>query len=207
MWQPWRTKKGLPLKRKTMVALALMVIPMMLSHGQTTLLSPEGHKLTEALAALQRKPSDGAVQEAYLRAFPNTFESFLGLFGTYHELADGYDFIVVLPSLAKEHEAELGRLLVQLSSDSQWDADAPNYLQHATVVFGDQHPKTLGTLVQRLSPSKRANLIEFLAHAENYAAYTEYQDLINQLKKVGQDGLAKAFEAARQRRIMQLRRG
>jgi len=104
---------------------------------------------------------------------------------------------VVLPSLAKNHEIEVGRLVVRLSKTAQWDADAPNYLEHATVVYGVQRTKTFATLAQQLPTTGRANLINFLAHAENIAAYPEFQELIDHLKSLGQNELAKEFETAR----------
>jgi hypothetical protein len=104
---------------------------------------------------------------------------------------------VVLSALAEKHEAEVGRFVVQLSKDAQWDADAPNYLKHETVAYGDQHTQTFASLLKQLQIAERAKLIIFLAHAENFAAYPEFQQLIDHLKTLGQNDIAKEFEAAR----------
>ena len=95
-------------------------------------LSPKAPALKDALAQLQKRPDDRKLQEQYLKAFPHTYQEFLGFFDTGRELADGADYIDVLPSLAKNHEAAVGNLLVQLSKDAQKEADAPTYLQMAT---------------------------------------------------------------------------
>jgi hypothetical protein len=187
-----------------------MVVSTILMGAQEKTLSPEARSLSEALVGLQNSPNDPAVQERYLKAFPQNYKDFVKLFGSDRELAigvfdtggelyDGHEFILVLPSLAKNNEAEVGRLVVQLGKDAHWAGDALNALQEATVVYGDEHTKTFAALVGRLSAAERANLVTFLAHAENYAAYPEYQTLIDHLKGIGQDQLAKEFEAAREK--------
>jgi len=166
-------------------------------------LSPEGRKLTDALVELQKSPGDPAAQERYLKAFPNDFKTFLELFDLDRELYDGHEYINVLPSLAKNHEVELGILLVQLSKGAHRDADAPNHLQHVAAAYAGQYTKTFVSSIKELSPTERANLITFLADVENHGAYIEYQDIIDGLKSIGQDGLAKEFEVARQKRTRQ----
>ncbi len=183
---------------KTAIIAALFIVAALpLGSNAQKVLSPEGQKLTDALAELHKKPDDSAVQEAYLKAFPHDYGSFIGLFDLDHELYDGHEFIMVLPSLAKNHEAEVGRLVVQLGKDAHWDADAPNYLHYETVVYGVQYTKTFALLLQQLPASELANLVTFLAHAENFAAYPEFQELIDHLRTLGQNDLAKEFEAAR----------
>jgi hypothetical protein len=186
--------------RSVMVALLLVASCLPLSmNGQDKTLSPEGRKLRDALSELQKKPNDPTVQEQYLQAFPQDYKSFLRLFDYPNgELYDGSEFILdVWSSLAKNHETEVGRLLVQLSKDARYDADAPNYLKHETVIYGGQHTKTFAALLQQLAPAERAKLITFLADAENFAAWPEFQRLVDSLNSVGQEGLAQQFEAAR----------
>ncbi len=77
----------------------LVVAPV---HGEEKHLSDRARALTGALTELQQKPSDPLLQQRYLNAFPHDYKSFLQLFGPDRELYDGYDFISVLPSLAKE---------------------------------------------------------------------------------------------------------
>jgi hypothetical protein len=149
-------------------------------------LSPEGRKLKETWAELQKEPNDPAVQEQYLTAFPHDYKTFLALFDYGRELYENsYIYIDILSVLARSHEKEVGELLVGLSQDARWAGDAPNYLQHATTIYGGRHTQMFATLIKRLPPGKRAHLIAFLADAENFAAYPEYQDIIDHLKILG----------------------
>jgi hypothetical protein len=70
-----------------------------------------------------------------LRAFPHDYKTFLDLFDLDHELYDGHDYIDVLPLLAKNHDTQVGTLLVGLSKDAHKEADAPTYLQLAMSWF------------------------------------------------------------------------
>jgi predicted glycoside hydrolase/deacetylase ChbG (UPF0249 family) len=197
LWNPQKTLA---------IAFFLLIASPSFVHAQGNTLSPEGRNLTDALAKLHEKPQNPEVQEEYLKLFPHQYKDFLGLFDFRKELYDGHDFIIVLPALAGNHEAEVGSLLVHLSKDAHKEADALSYLQDATAVYASQHTKTFAELVSRLSPGEHTNLITFLADVENYRSYKEYQDVINQLKALGQDGLAKEFEVARERRSRKLRR-
>ena len=166
-------------------------------------LSDRARTLTSALTELQRQPDDPRLQLRYLDAFPHDYKSFLQLFDLDHDLYDGYDFISTLPSLANEHDAEVGTLLVGLSKDAHWEADAPSHLQQATVAYAGQRTATFVSLVEKLSSSERANLIKFLADVENHRSYKAYQQVIDNLRVLGQDKLAKEFEGARRKRMRQ----
>ena len=185
-----------PIRAIAILCLVLVTLPLSIQ-AQRKSLSPQARKLTDALSDLQKEPDDPDVQERYLKAFPQDYKSFLALFDLDRELYDGHEFIVVLPSLARNHEAEAGHLVVQLSKDAHWDADAPNYLKEATVAYGDEHTKIFAALLQQLPIAERANLISFLADTENFAAYPQYQAVIDHLKSLRQNNLAKEFETAK----------
>lgn len=120
------------------------------TYGRQEHLSPKARELTRDLAALRSKPQDPAVQETYLRAFPHTYKEFLSLFDVGNELYDGHDFIDPLPSLGRHHPVELGQLLVGLSKDAHYEADAPSYLQKATATYAAQHSQTFAKLLKEL---------------------------------------------------------
>jgi len=124
----------------------------------------------------------------------------LQLFDYYHVLYDGHDYIQILGTLATAHELEVGRLLVQLSKDAHYEADAPSYLQHLTAAYGSKHPVTFATLLKELSPKDRSNLITFLADVEVHSSYPEYQNIVKELRARHQIELAKQFELARENR-------
>jgi len=160
-------------------------------------------KLRGALAELERTPGDRTAQIRYLEAFPSTYKEYLLLFDLGQPLYDGHEYVESLSSLATRHEQMVGSLLVSLSKDAHYDADAPSYLQHATCAFAGEHTKTFLTLLKQLPPHKQANLITFLADVENHSAYPEYQVVIDRLKALGEVMLAKKLEDARAEREKQ----
>ena len=193
------------MRRSTIIAVLLLFTSPVLVSSQNKQLSPQARKLSDSLAELKTKPDDPTVQEEYLNIFPHDYGTFLSLFGQDQELADGFDFIIALPSLAKDHEAETGRLLVQLSKDAHKEADAPTYLQVAMANYAAQYTKTFANLLRQLPPGKHLNLITFLADVENHRVYSQYQQIIDHLRGIGQSGLAKEFEIARAKRLQRPR--
>jgi hypothetical protein len=188
----------------TAVAFLLLLSPILVTAQEK--LSPEAHKLSDALASLKATPDDSVVQEEYLNTFPHDYGTFLKLFVYGHELADGFDFIMVLPSLAKNHEAETGRILVQLSKDAHKEADAPTYLQMTTATYAAQYTKTFANLLQQLPSAAHANLVTFVADVENHAVYSQYQQIIDHMTEIEQIDLANEFKQAREKRSQRARR-
>ena len=168
--------------------------------AQQKALSLKAQKLSEALGQLMSSPNDSAIQERYLELFPQDYKDFLELFDLDKELYDGHEYILVLPSLAKNHELEVGKLLVQLSKDAHYEADAPKYLQMDTAAYAGEHTKTFASLLSQLPAAKQSQLITFLADVENHDAYKEYQPIIDHLEALGEYDLARKFEFARSER-------
>ena len=192
-------------RRSIVVALFVVMSTSLLIQAQDkqTSMSPRERELAEAWAALKKNPHDSKTQELYLNAFPHNYKEFVAFFVDGRNFSDGFDVIMLLPSLAENHADELGKLLIELGRDAKWDADAPNYLQDVTTVYAGQHAKTFASLINQLPPKDHSNLITFLADKENHAAYKEYQDVIDRLRSIGQDRLAKEFEVAREKRVRQ----
>ena len=166
-------------------------------------LSPKARELTQALAVLRTSPDDSATQERYLKAFPHDYKEFLNLFEQDHELYDGHDFVEALSVAGKDHETDLGKLLVGLAKDAHHDADAPSYLQHSTAAYAARHPKTFAELFKQLPPEKQTQLVTFLADVENHRSYSAYQEIIDGLNGIGEDKLAIRFKEARMKREKQ----
>jgi hypothetical protein len=179
------------------IILATFYFPLL---AQQKPLSPKAQRLSEALLQLMSSPNDSAIQEHYLKLFPQDYKDFLELFDLDRELYDGHEYILALPSLAKNHELEVGRLLIQLSKDAHYEADALSYLQHDTAAYAGEHTKIFASLLGQLSAAKQSQLITFLADVENHAAYKEYQPIIDHLKTLGENELAHKFEIARSER-------
>lgn len=180
-----------------MASIALVLGESLSTYARQEHLSPRARKLTQALVALRNSPRDTAVQQTYLRAFPHNYKDFLALFEVGHELYDGHDFIEPLSSVGKQHPLELGELLVALSKDAHYEADAPSSLQQTTATYAIEHSRTFVALLKQLPPAKQRQLITFLADVENFPAYPEYQEIIDHLNRMGEQKLAIAFEGAR----------
>ena len=167
-------------------------------------LSRRGRALKETWEELQRKPNDFATQRRYLAAFPHDYKTFFELFSPYKELdEEAHEFIRILPSLARVHEKEVGELLVRLSGDAHYEADATGDLQNATSTYGSQHIQTFVKELKNLPSGKQAQLIDFLADFENPGGFPEYRSIVDQLKRLGENAVAQKFEVAREKRARQ----
>ena len=187
---------------RPLIYLLLICLSTAGSANQKTV-SDAAQQLTLALTQVKKAPDDRNVQERYLEAFPQTYKSFLELFDLDHPLYDGRDYVETLYSLAGSHALEVGGLLVQLSKDAHYGGDAPSYLQNATATFGSQHIEIFLALLKQLPAGKQAHLITFLADVENHQAYQEYQLIIDHLKALDEQTVARKFEAARSKRSRQ----
>jgi hypothetical protein len=163
-------------------------------------LSPKPAEMVEALMALQRKPNDPATQERYLKIFPHDYASFMNLFSIHHPLYDGHEYILALTPLSKTHPMEVGRLLVGLSKDAHYEADALSALQDVMTDYAAQHTRMFAQLLKGLSPQKQTQLITFLADLETISVDPEYENIIKHLEGLGDADLARKFVEARVKR-------
>lgn len=171
-----------------------------LHHAQT----PE--KLKAAFASLKATPNSRTAQHHYLKAFPRTYSKFQAYFGTGGALADGYecDYIFALSTLQSHHVAEVGDLLVRLSKNAQYQANAPSCLQNVMAKYGNHYTKRFAGLLHQLSPKERGQLITFLADA-GLANSPEYRGILQNLKDLEETDLAKEFQQAQAERSRQTR--
>jgi hypothetical protein len=156
-------------------------------------------ELKSAFTHLKANPNDRAAQKRYLKAFPQDFRAFMALFGSGGTLADGYqcDYIFALSALQAHHAAQVGRLLVQLSKDAQYRADAPSCLQHVLANYGSRYTKSFAVFLHGLSPRERDQLITFLADIDTkVTSNLDYQHIIRNLKQLNEPELAKKFQQA-----------
>jgi hypothetical protein len=172
-----------------------------LHHAQT----PE--RLKAAFASLKETPGSRTAQHRYLKAFPRTYKKFQAYFGTGGALADGYecDYIFALSTLQSHHVAEVGTLLVRLSKNAEYQANAPSCLQNVMAKYGNRYTKRFAGLLHQLSPLERGQLVAFLAEA-GLANGPEYQGILQNLKDLEETELAKEFQQAQAERSRQSHR-
>jgi hypothetical protein len=167
--------------------------------GQNT-----AEQLRIALGRLQKAPDDTGAQQKYIHAFPHDFASFVRMFDLGKPLYDGHEYLEVFSSLGDTHEDDIGSTLTSLCSEARYDADAPEYLQQATAVFGSRHTEKFLSLLKAFPARKQAHIIKFLTDGvEDFAAYPEYQRIIDHSNSLGETAMAEQFETARTRRTEQ----
>lgn len=158
-----------------------------------------GEELKAAFTHLKTNPNDRAAQKRYLKAFPQDYRGFMALFGAGGSLADGYqcDYIFALSALQAHHSDQVGRLLVQLSKDAEYQADAPSCLQHVLTNYGSRYTKAFAGFLHELSPKERDQLITFLADIDTkVSSNLDYRRIIRNLKQLNEPELAKKFQQA-----------
>ena len=209
-----RTKNGVtrlafPSKRlpcRLALCLALLLFAPTCSFAAAQPLRPATtpEKLKAAFASLKAAPNSRTAQHHYLKAFPRTYSKFQAYFGTGGALADGYecDYIFALSTLQSHHVEEVGALLVQLSKNAQYQANAPSCLQNVMAKYGNRYTKRFAGLLHQLSPQERSQLVAFLADA-GLAKGPEYQGILQNLKDLQETDLAKEFQQAQAERSRQ----
>ena len=186
------------------LALLLLAPTCSLAAGQPLSPAATPEKLKAAFASLKATPNSRAAQHHYLKAFPRTYTRFKAYFGTGGALADGYecDYIFALYTLQSHHVAEVGALLVQLSKNAQYQANAPSCLQNVMAKYGNHYTKRFAGLLHQLSPQERGQLITFLADA-GLSNSPEYRGILQNLKDLEETELAKEFQQAQAERSRQ----
>lgn len=159
----------------------------------------DAEELKSAFTHLKATPNDRAAQKRYLKAFPQDYRGFMALFGSGGSLADGYqcDYIFALSALQVHHSDQVGRLLVQLSKDAEYRADAPSCLQHVLANYGSRYTKAFAAFLHELSPKERDQLITFLADVDTKTTSNQdYRLIIRNLKQLNEPELVKKFQQA-----------
>lgn len=196
--------KRLPAGLAICLALLLLAPTCSLAVAQPPGPATTPEKLKAAFASLKAAPNSRTAQHHYLKAFPRTYTRFKAYFGTGGALADGYecDYIFALSTLQSHHVAEVGDLLVRLSKNAQYQANAPSCLQNVMAKYGNRYTKRFAGLLHQLSPQERAQLVAFLADA-GLANGPEYQGILQNLRDLQETDLAKEFQQAQAERSRQ----
>jgi hypothetical protein len=181
----------------TVILLLVMINSVTMTGTPRHGVSSRGERLKAAFTRLKAQPNDNAVQIQYVKAFPHDYRRFLALFGAGGYLADGYqcDYIFALSPLQAHHSSEVGSLLVQLSKEAEYQADAPSCLQQVMAIYASHYTKSFAALLNQLSAKKREQVITFLADAD-VESNTEYPRIIKNLKQLNELELARKFQQA-----------
>lgn len=143
----------------------------------------------------------------FIAEFPNTFQKFLDVFQqkdfSQLYLVSG-TCIDVLEFIADEHPERCVGLLVSLSSEAQYDVDAPSGLHDAFINFFIKNPDLTIAKIKQLDVSKQKNIASFLADVETIETYPEYKSILNILKTRNETQLYNMFVEAKKNKIQEL---
>jgi hypothetical protein len=184
-------------QRAITITFLLLVINAAAGAARKSRAGSPAEELKAAFTHLKANPNDRAAQKRYLKAFPQDYRGFIALFGSGGSLADGYqcDYIFALSALQIHHSDQVGRLLVQLSKDAEYQADAPSCLQHVLANYGSRYTKSFAGFLHELSPKERDQLIVFLADIDTKTTSNlDYRRIIRNLKQLNEPELAKKFQ-------------
>jgi hypothetical protein len=169
-------------------------------------LSTKSKEVASAYSQLKMHPDSKSCQLNYINIFPRDTTQFLRVFDPpgYGQLYnDSFDYIKDFFKLSKNYPVAVISKAIDIGKDLRWDADAVNYLQHGIVELGNKYTTLFIQKINSLNPKEQANLIIFLADAENHHAYPEYKQLIGAINDAGQKGLADQFTHAMHKREKQ----
>lgn len=169
-------------------------------------LSPQAQELKSLLTSLKERPNDKSIQLQYLEKFPKDIGAFRFLFdqSDFAELyLDSEEYISSLYDIEKDQPDTVGKILIGVSKDAPQGADALSYLRKVTAQYAGKHTATFAKLLHNNTDADRAKLIKYLADVENHNFYPEYQQVITNLRKIGETDLARQFETARSTRMKQ----
>jgi len=166
-------------------------------------LSPAAMKVKTAYVQLKIYPGSKPKQLAYLNAFPQNKQQFVEIFNAPNNgqlTSNSQGFIATFVDMAKNYPTEVIDKSVNIGKDLTHEADAIGQLQHAIVDLGNHYTKLFAKKVNSLSDKESDNLVKFLADAENHSGYTQYQQLTEELSKIGEVKLSNKFVQAKEQR-------
>lgn len=166
-------------------------------------LLPEASRVKEAYEKLFKDPFRQDFRKAYVMSFPSNSKIFLKVFHpkSFDQLYSvSYEYVDALQRCAASYPKEGISKCVDIGKELIWDADAVSFLQKASVTLAAKYPTVFVEKYNTLHDDEKNKLITFYADVENHPAYTEYQELIDSMKKVGSNSIARKLEIARTER-------
>ena len=160
--------------------------------------------LLNDILAILNSPEDELLRSKYINDFPKTFAEFCRIFdpSNFKELYDGsYVFLEMFDDILKERPRDTVGVLLGLSVNATYDADAPGNLQHILASFICNNYDSFISPFGKLARSGQQNIITFVCDVENFSAYAEFDCIIRVLKEKGNTELEKRFLAAKEERI------
>jgi hypothetical protein len=151
-----------------------------------------------------KKPDDKKIKEKFLDEFPNDFDSFLSVFHQkdFSQLYDNsFIYMDLLADLSKEYPGKAIHLLLNLSRNAKYDADATGDLQNILTYFILNNYYIFIKPFKKLPKLNQENIAAFIADVETIATYQEYNSILELLNKNREFALVEIFSRAKMERI------
>ncbi len=165
----------------------------------------------DAYFAMWGTPDSLAAQAIYIERLPSDYRTFAEVFDPpdFRYLYNASDeYLDALYTISDNFPTTVCQKLVMLSKDgelylkrSPFIADANAVLQDVTIRVAIRHPKQFIRETNRLSIKQKNGLAAFLADAENFDGYPEYQSFLDTLTNRHESRLLKLFLEAKQARM------
>ncbi|MDC0344572.1 hypothetical protein OAN22_00230 [Alphaproteobacteria bacterium] len=169
----------------------------------------------DRLDMLKNRISEGAQENSqleYISIFPRNFKKFTETFGYLPErniknlYYSSYDHISALIKISKTRPDKVMNLMLSIAIDSNWDADAVNYLQKSLAELIHSHIDLFLSSFSKIKKDDQKKIIRFVSDVENHSCYEDYNKILKKLrtrKKI----LYNDFLAAKNKRMKHKNRG
>ena len=151
-------------------------------------------------------PDDEKRKHKFIDEFPKDFRTFLSIFRR-NDFGALYDnshiYLDLLKHLSDEYPNKVIYLLLGLSRDAKWDADAPNYLQDILTEYIINHFDLFIAPFKKLPIKDQKNISVFLADVETIATFPEFRTILNLLKKHNEIKIYQMFLNSKKERMKQ----
>jgi hypothetical protein len=151
-----------------------------------------------------KNPDDKKIKEKFLNEFPNDFDSFLSVFHQkdFSQLYENsFIYLDLLADLSKEYPEKTIHLLLNLSKNAKYDADATGNLQNILTHFIINNYYIFIKPFKKLPKLNQENIAAFIADVETIATYREYNSILEHLNKNREFALVEIFSRAKVERI------
>ena len=156
--------------------------------------------MSKVFNKLKADPDNKILQLRYVQQFPSNTKHFKRLFDPedFSELYDGYKYIFLIKDLIKDHPLQVGCVLINISKEAKWNADAFYYLQKVTAFFASNHTSVFVKILETYEFREQDQVISFLADGI-HSTVKEYGEIVEQLRKLDKESLARRMEQIEQR--------
>ena len=155
---------------------------------------------------IYENPDNKKLKMQFLNDFPSDFMTFVDIYHP-HNLKELYPqshtFLHLLDNISNEYPLESVKLLISLSKDGKWKADATGYLQRITTDFIIQNYQVFITEFKKLSSEEQKSLSKFIADFEAIAFDQDYESILELFQRNNEQKFYAMFLDSKHERMKQ----